>query len=379
MKRFILLVSFVIFISGALCADVVKNPDKPLKGEWDFKCEKVWQIEGYHDELLAMVQQYAVHDNGDIYIFDRRHFKFFVFDKSGKPKLSFGKRGEGPGEIKQTLGFFLLGDKVVVSDMGKIHYFALDGKYIKSVPTSSMIGIAPLLFIDENRLVKTRLGRDIMAGPEALEMFNLTGNTTLYLDGKPVPPGEKANRGVRMIIRVGTEASERGIAYVTGKISGKLFWGKSDTYLIKACDFSGKEEFAFAVEGRKLKKITQKYKEESVARINIRTSGSRSVEEIKKRMIGRIPDYSTYFSRISAGPGGLIYVYISDAMRLNGQEIDIFSPTGKYLYHADIDFPEVTRFIANGLVLKDDSLYVAVEEESGDFTFRKYSILDPKE
>jgi hypothetical protein len=161
MKRTITFFSLVFFMIGPLCPTVVTNPDKSLNGEWDFKYEKIWEIEGCGDDPLALVQKFSIHDNGDIYLFDRRHFTFFVLDQNGKLKFSFGRRGEGPGEIKYMLSFFLVGDSLVVSDMGKVHYFGLDGKFKKSVPTTSTIGLAPLLFIDENHLVKTVIVPDL--------------------------------------------------------------------------------------------------------------------------------------------------------------------------------------------------------------------------
>jgi hypothetical protein len=378
MKRTIIFFSLVFFMISPLCPAVVTNPDKPLKGEWNFKYEQLWQTEGYGDDPLAMVHKFAVHDNGDIYIFDRRHFTFFVLDKNGKPKFSFGRKGEGPGEIKIMLSFFLVGDYLVVSDMGKVHYFGLDGKFKKSVPTTSTIGLAPLLFIDENRLVKTRFAPALSAASEALEIFNPAAKTSIYLEGEPVPDDKKqSNRGVMVRISIGSGEVERKPDFVVGKFGDKILWGKNDTYLIKACDFSGKEHFAFSVEGRKLKKITQKYKEQTVARMTIRTRGGPSPEQIKKRMIKSIPDQSTYFSRVEAGNNGLIYVYVSDAVRENGQEIDIFSSTGKYLYHADIAFPKAARILANGVVFKGDFLYLVIEQDSGELSFRKYRIKNP--
>ncbi|UCH96386.1 MAG: 6-bladed beta-propeller [Candidatus Aminicenantes bacterium] len=380
MKRTIIFFSLAFFMIGPLCPAVVTNPDKPLKGEWDFKHEKLWQIEGYGDEPLAMVHKFSVHDNGDIYLFDRRHFTFFVLDKNGKLKFSFGRKGEGPGEIKFMLSFFLVGDVLVVSDMGKVHYFGLDGKFKKSVPTSSTIGLAPLLFIDENRLVKTRIVPGFTIVSEALEIFNLAAKTSTYLEGEPVPDDKKqSDRGVMVMINIGSGEVERKPDFVAGKIGDKLLWGKNDTYLIKACDFSGKEHFTFSVEGRKRKKITQKYKEQVVSRMTFRTStrGGPSPDEIKKRLIKSIPDESTYFSRVEAGNNGLIYVYVSDPVRENGQEIDIFSSTGKYLYHANIAFPAVERIVANGVVFKGDFLYLVLEQDSGDLSFQKYSIKNP--
>lgn len=378
MKRFLILFSIIIIAAGGLYPDVVKNPDKPFKGEWEFKCKAIWQIESFNDQLLAEVQKIAVHDNGDIYLFDSKHYKFFVLDKTGKPKFTFGKKGEGPGEIKYMLSFFLVGDHVVVSDLGKIHYFDLDGKYIKSAPSSSTVGIAPLLFIDENRFVKVRSTFSLKVTPEALEIKNLTSDSTVYLAGEPLPAGQKGPGGVVVMITNRT-ANERRKVFVVGKTSDTLFWGKNDTYLIRACDFSGKERFSFSIEGRKLKKITQKFKEKIASRMSLSIrGGGQSEEELKKRVISRLPDESTYFYHIEPAANGLIYVYVSDTMWENGQEIDIFSPAGKYLYHGDIYFPDVSRFVADGIVMKGDFVYGVAEDEEGDISLRKYSIQNPK-
>ena len=380
MKRIIIILALVLFAVVSVSAAVVTNPDKPLKGDWDFKYQEQWKIGSYGDEPLALVQKFVVLDNGDIYLFDRRHFKFFVLDKNGKPKFSFGTKGEGPGEIKYMLGFFLVDHGLVVSDLGKIHYFNLEGKFEKSAPTSSTIGVAPLLFIDKNRLIKTRLGLGLNAAPEALEIFDLAAKTSSYLAGEPVPANKKSqNQGVMVMISIGNSELERKPGFVVGKFGDKILWGKNDTYLVKACDFSGKELFAFSLEGRKRKKITREYKELAVSRMTFRTQGGPSEEEIKKRLIKSFPDESTYFSQLEPGHDGLIYVYTSDAVRENGQEIDIFSSSGQYLYHAEIALPAADRIVANGVVFKGDFLYLVVEEASGELSFRKYGIQNPPE
>jgi hypothetical protein len=382
MKRIVIVLLLVLFTVVSLSAAVVANPGKPLKGEWNFKYQEQWRIKGYGDEPMALVQKFVILDNGDIYLFDRRHFKFFVLDKNGKPKFSFGTKGEGPGEIKYMLGFYLVDNELVVSDLGKVIYFNLEGKFENSVPTSSTIGVAPLLFIDKNHLIKTRLALNsgLNAAPEALEIFDLAAKTTSYLAGDPVPDNKKStNQGVMVMINIGNSELERKPGFVVGKFGDKILWGKNDTYLVKACDFSGKELFAFSLEGRKQKKITPECKELIVSRMTFRTQGGPSEEEIKKRMVKSFPDESTYFSQLEPGHDGLIYVYTSDAVRENGQEIDIFSSSGQYLYHADIALSAADRIVANGVVFKGDFLYLAVEEASGELSFRKYSIQHPAE
>ena len=86
-----------------------------------------------------------------------------------------------------------------------------------------------------------------------------------------------------------------------------------------------------------------------------------------------ILDQATYFSKIVTDKNGLIYVYTSNVGLVNGQEIDIFSPEGKYLYKSKITLPQGNTIKANGLVFKGDFLYMVVEDSEGDLSLRKYS------
>jgi hypothetical protein len=316
--------------------------------------------------------------DGKIILFDRRHFKFFILNKDGKFLYSFGKRGEGPGEIKHMLNFYLVGDRILTYDLGKINFFSLDGKFEKAVPTSSTIGLAPIIFIDENRYVKTRIEPALNARPQSLEIYDLATKTTTYLEGKtPEVDKKEGRRGVMVMIQIGAGPVERTPGFVVGHFGDKLLWGKNDNYLIRSCNFSGKELFSFSLENREQKKITEELKERIASRAQFRTTGGGSPDDFKKRFMKSIPDVCTYFSQVVSGKNGLIYVYVSDAARENGQEIDIFSPEGKYLYQADIAFPEGQRIISNGLVFKDDNLFFVMEDEEGELSFNKYRVTTP--
>jgi hypothetical protein len=44
----------------ALLSPLVKNPDKPLKGLWDFNPKKAWEIENAGDEVIGKIGQIEV-------------------------------------------------------------------------------------------------------------------------------------------------------------------------------------------------------------------------------------------------------------------------------------------------------------------------------
>jgi hypothetical protein len=51
----IILFLLVFFLYGE-----VKNPDKPLKGEWDFKLQKVWQKSVEDDDGEIAIVKYKI-------------------------------------------------------------------------------------------------------------------------------------------------------------------------------------------------------------------------------------------------------------------------------------------------------------------------------
>ena len=286
MKQFYTILIMLVFIPIFLMSNTVTNTVTPKYGDWDFQIKEILKLDGYGDQLLASVQNFAVHDDGRIFIFDRTHFKFIVFNHTGKLLTTFGKRGEGPGEIKIMLNFYLLKDRLIAYDFGKIHHLSLDGKLIRTVPASSTIGIAPIQFLDENRFVKARIsfGRGLVSPKlEALELYDTSTEKTVYLDGKAPEPG-KGGPGGTIMVSIGNDRLERNTSYVTGQYGKDLLWGKNDAYLIHLCSTTGKKKITFSIKGKERSPISMALKERLVSRMRVQVSGM-SQEDLKKRLI----------------------------------------------------------------------------------------------
>ena len=73
----------------------------------------------------------------------------------------------------------------------------------------------------------------------------------------------------------------------------------------------------------------------------------------------------------------LIYVFKSYHNRKNIQQIDIFSPDGKYLYRGFIKVSEDFK-ITSGPVIENSYLYMALEDEDGEITLNKYDVILPE-
>jgi len=142
---------FLIPMAGVF-SDVA-NKDKPLHGEWDFKLEKLWEIDRAGDEVLGRPQGMLVSDDGVLYVSDDGNRKDYIFGPGGDFRGSFAKRGEGPGEVQRHGRFFFADDKVIIPDRGRIHYFSRTGEYLTTVRKDC----EPHAFVDEHRLIDAPL------------------------------------------------------------------------------------------------------------------------------------------------------------------------------------------------------------------------------
>jgi len=127
---------WLVLVCGIFCFVVfaeVKNADKPLRGEWNFRPQKIWEIESVNDVPFVRPSELRASQDEMLYFHDFDQNVSYVFDKEGKFIHSFAKQGSGPGEVSRYLNCFLAGDKVVIGSPEKLHYFWISKLIIHSV------------------------------------------------------------------------------------------------------------------------------------------------------------------------------------------------------------------------------------------------------
>jgi hypothetical protein len=104
----------LIFLATASVAEVpvVKNGDQPAEGPVTATLQEMWRIGGEDDEenLLGVVNQALTDDEGNVYLLDIQLVEVQVFDPEGLYLRSLGKRGDGPGEVRNAFGTLFLPD-----------------------------------------------------------------------------------------------------------------------------------------------------------------------------------------------------------------------------------------------------------------------------
>jgi hypothetical protein len=366
MQNLMIICLVSLFLAAPINA-VVKNDDKPAKGRWDFGLKEMWSVDGAGTNPLVAVQNIQVDDKGNVFFMDRKFRKIAAFDSNGKDLVYFGKTGEGPGEVRRMVQFFLQGPNIIVEDRGgRLHYFSKKGEYAKTVRYNSRSEIKG--FIGDSRFVSilSNFGTKAEKENENLEIYDIEEkNSTVIASLKPEEIVRVAKGSGKDRMEFEAHINELTPAVIVCTSGSSIFFGKNDRYFIKKTDFSGKELFSFSLEGRPAKTVSKKDKEGLF--------GGGLPPDIIQGLVKGLPDQCTFFTKIHVDEKGFIYVYTPDLSKPNDQDMDIFSPSGQYLYRSAITLPGgITPAAAP--VFAGEHLYVFAEDEEGERKLVKYKI-----
>lgn len=83
---------------------------------------------------VASASDFAVAEDGSIYILDPKGGRVLRFDSSGRFIGAFGRPGQGPGDLQQPLRLVLAPAGEVIIGDGYFSVFSRDGKYLRRRP-----------------------------------------------------------------------------------------------------------------------------------------------------------------------------------------------------------------------------------------------------
>jgi hypothetical protein len=375
-KLFTVMLSIFPFFLFSLWAGAeVKNPDRPLKGEWDFKTEHVWTIGKAGDEPLARPGALLVSDDGTVYVYDPKNRENYMFNKDGQFIKSFAGQGEGPGEVRGQGPFFLVNDKIIIPEWGRVHYFTKNGDYIES---KAFTGVQrrPVFFLDENELVLVSVvPQDEPDGIGEITAQNLQSGKMTGIKKFPLFMGGTAGSG-KNELHVIFNALSPIMTVGYDPVQKKIYYGNSDSYQIYVTDLKGNHlhSFSFSVQ-RKKRKVPTAVKKERFERLY-----QSFPKDVIDQLYKSVPDEATYFNRIDI-VNRLVYVFVPYvALTTPQQEVDIFSLDGKYLYRGVIRVGSdlnIVFSVFKNLIIKNNHLYVVVEDKEGTRKLAKYKVVLP--
>ena len=365
MKRLLLAV-LIFFITISLAradkievktidgVQVVFNPKKPapprgaltkltLKEEFSLGEGKK------EEEIFSEISSFTVDDEGNIYLLDRKENKILVFDKKGKYLRSFGKKGQGPGEISGPVGIRLTpARELLVEDSlnQRFAFFSLDGKFLRSISTGKFFGLAGVEFDSQAKMIaqhfvfeKNKVGQEIKKFDKELNpLFTIATDYMNIMAGKINP------LSMLTIYRVGKNDT--------------ILISNLDRYEIKVLNSEGKVIKRILKEWEPIK-ISDEYKKERLAQLPPETAMFKDRIEVPKVF----PPYENFF----LDEQRRIFVKTYETGKMKEEHLfDIFDAAGNYI--AKIALKGNDHFIKGG------KLYSVEETEDGFQVLKCYSL-----
>ena len=341
---------------------VVYNPKEPapidgVKVKLTLKHNLTIGLEsGDENYVFLGLQIFAVDDQERIFVLDwKDNTKVKVFDTKGNNLCSFGKGGQGPGEINRP--FRLIdapGKGIAVLDAGsKLIFFSPEGELLKEVPLEKFASLRRYL-VDADGYIYGHVWS-----------FNETKATAKFMKFSPAlePLVTLASFEQKLVRRVFRPFSEEYFIKLTA--DGNLLWAVPSEYKLTIIDKDGKV----------LKKIIKDYEPIKIADTDREelikaTFGERGV---RPGITVDIPKHFPPIRHIAGGGDGRTYVRTHDYVKEEGGRLfrhDVFDAEGRYLtkfYHTET---ETVMWIYK------DKLYTRVEESAGGMEkVRIYSLI----
>ena len=134
-----------------LLAIIVTNPlvfPRTVEPELEIRTEIIFEL-GREGILFSSIDSVCEDSQQNVYVLDRKASKIYKFSPEGKLLLSFGSKGQGPGEFQAPHDIFIAqnGHIIVSEDMTFVSMFNAEGQFIERI--SAEKGLA-LTFLDEN-------------------------------------------------------------------------------------------------------------------------------------------------------------------------------------------------------------------------------------
>jgi len=216
------------------------NKDLPLKGAWNLEPTLLWSITTAGNDTFSR-PEIAVANDGTLCVWDWTNRTSYLFDTAGKFKKAFGKRGEGPGEMRWHLNTFFTNTKMITVDIDRLHFFTMDGTYLHSAV--SIFDLAePLFFLSENDFITGTVSH-FTNGKGKISYVNLKTKkkktikefTALTKDTQTNSP-QITLVGVSPMVVTSYEPTTQ-----------KLYYGINNTYTIHTINLEGKNPDTFSL------------------------------------------------------------------------------------------------------------------------------------
>lgn len=117
----------------------IYNNKIPSNKKLEIKVNKIFEIDCTNDSsnspFIKYVMGFCADESNNIFITDAFAGNVHAYDSKGQYIKTFGRRGQGPGEMMYPKSIISLNDTLIISDNGvhKLHIYDTEGNFIKQI------------------------------------------------------------------------------------------------------------------------------------------------------------------------------------------------------------------------------------------------------
>jgi len=324
---------------------VVKNPKEPMYGADVFSLEEELAITddaGGDECIFSQIRGIDVDASGRIYILDWREAKVFIFDSDGTYIKTFGRQGQGPGEMNMPVTIKITSrNEIAVGNLRQnMNFYTLEGDFVRNINTAKAGSLGMTIDSDYN-LFGTLIVQDEENPRYELIKFDPEMNRLHSYGSSPLPDERNFN------------PFSGGTFVYAVRYDDFVFFGDHQTYEILVYNPSGKI----------VKKISKVYDPVVITQ----EEKDRIMERMPPDIKVSIPKFHTPYYWFYLDDEGRIFVQTNEKVEEgDGYYYDVFNPEGKCLAKIPLKM--------RPYLIKKNKLYTVESDEEGFLTVKRYRI-----
>jgi hypothetical protein len=330
---------------------VVKNPKEPLYRTPVLELKEDLSIGGpgaQGEAAFGPTRSVVVDDAGTIYVLDEQASDIKVFDASGRPVRTIGRKGQGPGELEFPMTLSLnrtRGELVVQLQSRGLVFFKMDGTFLRQQSLKGLISGRGRVD-SRGQVYILEIALDETGSRYVTKKLAPDASLLAIISETPAPAGKGPGRTIRPFLPVSYFLIDR---------ADRFIYGYPEMYEIQ---YFGPDA------AKTVKKVRREYDpapvtaEEKAALMKQAPAGMKIEVEFPKDH----PAYSRFFL------SDLGHLFVQTYEKAEGGKFihDVFDGEGRFIGRLPLK--------PSGLEILKDKYYALEEDEEGYQYVKRYAV-----